>query len=110
MSRHHGGGGWRVLFGLLPVLFAYVFITRSLGLGFAIPVGVLSIVGATVVLRGPLGRAWARRLEGDAGQPPDEMITELEDLRVRVLELEERVDFSERMLAQQRSESPAKGG
>lgn len=35
------------------------------------------------------------------------MIAELDDLRGRVLELEERLDFAERLLATSRAEPPA---
>lgn len=55
-------------------------------------------------------RHWERRLAGKTGNP--EMLRELEELRARVAtlegvegrveELEERVDFSERLLAQER--------
>jgi len=55
----------------------------------------------------PVGRAFARRIEGRSG--PDERVTEMErrisELEARdahVAELEDRLDFAERMLAQQR--------
>jgi len=64
-----------------------------------------------LVLRGPLGKAWARRIEGP-GAPGTAAQAELEDLRARleeveqqvgrVHELEERLDFAERLLAQAR--------
>jgi hypothetical protein len=74
---------------------------------------VLSGIGGLVaILRGPLGRALARRIEGAA--PSSEL--ELEELRARVaalegregelLELHERLDFAERLLAQRRAELP----
>lgn len=72
---------------------------------------VLSAIGGLVaILRGPLGRAIARRIEGSA--PSSEV--ELEELQARVaalegreselLELHERLDFAERLLAQRRAE------
>lgn len=70
---------------------------------------VISIaVAAVLILRGPLGRAWARRIEGTS--PPDgdlhhrveELETRLfaaEQMEGRVAEVEERLDFAERLLA-----------
>jgi hypothetical protein len=50
------------------------------------------------LFRSPLGEALARRLGSSVdGAPPQE----LDDLRGRVAELEERQDFAERMLLQQ---------
>ncbi len=71
----------------------------------------LSVAGV-IILRGPLGKAWARRIEGTAGQPDPKALPEVEDLRARlgeleqqvdrIHELEERLDFAERLLAQAR--------
>ncbi|HEX2636278.1 MAG TPA: hypothetical protein VHL81_04075 [Gemmatimonadales bacterium] len=70
-----------------------------------------ALVAATIVLW-PLARALARRLEGksvaaDPGLRHDlEQVThrlaEVDGLQARVAELEERVDFAERLLAQSR--------
>lgn len=81
------------------------------GLEPLIPVTFFLVVGAVVILRGPFGRALADRLAGrtgpgDAatrdseGAHSDAAQLELEQLRYRVTELEERQDFTERMLAQ----------
>jgi hypothetical protein len=65
-------------------------------------------VGAVIVLRGPLGKALARRIEGKAAVDPalterieelEHRLAELDQERVRIAELEERLDFAERMLA-----------
>lgn len=76
-------------------------------MGIAVMLGLT----ATAVLRGPLGKALARRLEG----PPalrDASAQNLDDLHARVAdleaqagrmhELEERLDFAERLLARGR--------
>ena len=74
---------------------------------------ILGMVMATLVaikVLGPIMRAWARRLEGKAAAPElqaevdqlRDQIAEVEPLRNRVLELEERLEFAERMLAQRR--------
>jgi Tfp pilus assembly protein PilO len=69
-----------------------------------------TIIGSVVVLRGPIGRAFAARIEGRRALEPAE-VRELFDLRARVAALEEgqsqlaevqeRLDFAERLLAQQ---------
>ena len=71
-------------------------------------------VVAVIVLRGPLGKALARRLEGPPALP-DTSAQQLADLHVRMAdlesqvgrlhELEERLDFAERLLAQGRSDA-----
>ena len=89
------------------VLLAHVFLAINLGPGYAIPVSILGAIGGTVVLRGPLGDALARRIQGSSGSelPPEQVLNELDELRGRIGELEERADFSERLLARQREES-----
>jgi Tfp pilus assembly protein PilO len=71
-------------------------------------IGVLAILATVVALLWPLVRAFARRLE--TGGYRGELLAELEGLRSRVdqleagqaqmAELEERLDFAERLLAQ----------
>ena len=70
--------------------------------------GILAIVlifggGTAIVLSfSPVGRAFAARIRGDV--PPSasdhELRGEVEQLRQEVLELQERLDFTERVLAQ----------
>jgi hypothetical protein len=70
---------------------------------------VIAILVTTLLIAWPLVRALARRLEGGATK---DLLAELDGLRGRVQqleegqarlgELEERVDFAERMLAQSR--------
>jgi hypothetical protein len=51
----------------------------------------------------PLGKAWARKLESGSRPAIDpSVLEELHQLRERVGELEERLDFTERVVAQQR--------
>ncbi len=82
--------------------------------------GLLIMVGgiaSVVILRGPLGRAIADRISGRAAPPPDprhaqltdHALAELDDLKHRVSELEERQDFTERVLSQQ-TDRPRLGG
>ena len=49
----------------------------------------------------PLGRALAERIRGKhAIQHDPEVLAELDDIRADLAELHERIDFTERMLAQ----------
>lgn len=77
---------------------------------FIIMMTLIAGVGLVLILRGPVGRALARRLEGSSGAAPellarvDELearVAELEQDRARTAELEERVDFAERLIARQ---------
>ena len=82
--------------------FAPVIATSIFFLSFA----------SVLILRGPLGRALARRIEGASGQVDTHLFPVVEELQGRVAELEsrvermheleERLDFAERMLAQGR--------
>ena len=97
----------------LPLLFVggivlvlgHIVLAVRLGIAYDIPTTIIGLVGAAIALRGPLGQAIARRLHGEASSdalPPEHVIAELDELRTRVAELEERADFSERLLAQHR--------
>lgn len=64
-------------------------------------------VTIAIVLRGPVGRALARRIEGRYGpdesdaarvQELEQRVMELEHGQTRFAELEERLDFAERLL------------
>jgi hypothetical protein len=60
--------------------------------------------GATVAISfSPVGRAWADRIRGRGIVVQDpEVIEDPNQLRQEVAELHERVDFSERLLAERR--------
>ncbi len=62
---------------------------------------VTTIFAAVRILKGPIGQALARRLAGTATVAEPVSDAELAELRARVSELEERVDFTERVLLQQ---------
>ena len=88
------------------------------------PPAIFLIIMAMILVSGavlwPLMRAIGRRIENSGGNQA-ELARELDDLRLRVAELEERqgglaeledrLDFAERLLAQQRQvpEFPARG-
>jgi hypothetical protein len=66
--------------------------------------GVFVLVWAgSFILAGPIGKAIAERIAGRRADPAlaadlDACLVEVDALRTRVLELEERVDFAERIL------------
>ncbi len=70
---------------------------------------VIAALAAGVIILWPIMRAFGRRLEGKAGGDPalrgeveqlQMKLGEVDALHTRVAELEERVDFTERLLAQ----------
>jgi hypothetical protein len=72
-------------------------------------------LAAIFVLRGPFGRALADRLAGRAVPPPNdrevqELRGEVEQLRHELGDVQERLDFAERLLARQDERSIPKGG
>lgn len=60
----------------------------------------------------PIGRALADRIRGRRAEPAydPEMLVEVQSLRTDVAELQERVDFTERLLAQPRERELPKEG
>ena len=81
----------------------------------SIPIWAMVIGGAVFLFRGPFGEAVLRSLaSGD--QDPEAVGTdpailqELDDLRAQVGELQERMDFSERLLAREREARPLGSG
>ena len=74
---------------------------------FIVPVVFFVSMASVFILRGPLGKALADRIAGrriDAPARPDgEAVTaELDEMRLRLTELENRVDFAELLLAKGR--------
>ncbi len=72
---------------------------------FLIPISFFFCLGAVIVLRGPLGRALADRIAGRTGADDGEVQTlrvDVDELRTRLAETEERLDFAERLLSAQR--------
>ena len=87
------------------LLGAFIALSVVIGEDFAIPALVTGGVVGSIVLRGPLGKALAQRItEGSLGpaEVPPELLEEMDDMRHRMVELEERVDFTERLLAERR--------
>jgi cytochrome c-type biogenesis protein CcmH/NrfG len=67
---------------------------------------IATLVALAILLR-PVMRAWARRIGGEAANPAladevaelRERLAELETSNIRLHEVEERLDFAERLLA-----------
>lgn len=71
---------------------------------FLVPIVLFITIGAVAIFRGPLGRALGERIAGgsqreDLAHELDAMRQGLEDVRERLIDLEERLDFTERVLA-----------
>lgn len=90
-----------------------LFIMSDNGPALVVMIVALSLLAATIILW-PVMRALARRLEGKGGtdaalraevEQLQQRLGDVDFLQHRVAELEERIDFTERMLA--RSQAPA---
>ena len=74
---------------------------------FLVPMTLFVSVAAIFIFRGPLGKAIGERIAGrslggsDAGET-EALHGEIDELRFRLSEVEERLDFTERLLAQRR--------
>jgi hypothetical protein len=99
--------GWPII----AIVGGLTMVTGIIGAA-AIPIwGTVAVFG-WLSLNGQVGRAIADRInaESDAELPvPDEVYAELDDLRTRMLEMEERQEFSERLLSPADTSKP-KGG
>ncbi|MGH7567706.1 MAG: hypothetical protein ACREL9_01860 [Gemmatimonadales bacterium] len=73
---------------------------------FIVPVTLFIAIAAIAILRGPLGKALADRIAGrtggDGGAESSRVLQELAAVRERLAEVEERLDFNERLLAKAR--------
>jgi len=93
----------------VALLGAFIALSVVIGEDFAIPAMITGGVVGSIVLRGPVGKALAERIhQGTLGQaePDPAVLEELDEMRGRMVELEERLDFTERLLAKARAEEP----
>src|SRR5437879_13289363 len=83
-------------------------------------IGLALVIGATLVLSGPVGKALAEWIRGWSktdeqwmamkaakhgvvlGGESERLLAEVDELRRRLSEVEERLDFTERLLARER--------
>ena len=70
---------------------------------------VIAIVGAFVLIFRPIGKAIGARMRGSTASPDPEVLAEIDSLKARLAEVEERLDFSERLLANVRQADPVQG-
>jgi len=81
-------------------------------IGVFIPIIAVSGFFAWMISLSPLGRALAERLRhgpvppGGTGEDQAELVESVAELRREVAELAERVDFTERLLGQQKAGEP----
>jgi hypothetical protein len=82
----------------------------------AVAVVAVAIAASIVfILRGPLGKALADRISGKAAHDPETagqveaLHADIEEVKHRLSETEDRLDFAERLLAKQRQESLGPG-
>lgn len=107
--------------GLWPILVVGILGIAALGkstevLGpWSIPIWFSSIGAVVWLLKGPFGEALLRSI-ADRDRDPDApgtdpgVLQELDDLRAQVSELQERMDFTERLLARERETRPLGAG
>lgn len=73
---------------------------------FIVPVVLFISIAAIVIMRGPFGRALADRMAGRHLQAPspdaERLAAEVDELRRRLADVEERLDFAERVIARDR--------
>jgi Tfp pilus assembly protein PilO len=71
----------------------------DLGAGVVIAI-VVFCLGMARILRGPIGEAMADRLRhGQRSRADATVMADMEELKTRLAEVEERLDFAERLLA-----------
>ena len=86
---------------IVAIIAAVTTLGVAIGEDFIIPTVVVGGALAAYLARTEVGKALAHRIRhGPEAVEAPEVYGELDDLRNRVLELEERLDFAERMLAQ----------
>jgi len=75
----------------------------DIGGGLVVAIVVICI-GLIKIFRGPVGEAVADRLRGESGggggRTDPAMVAEMDSLKQRLADVEERLDFAERLLSQ----------
>ena len=70
---------------------------------------VIAIAGALVLILRPIGKAIGARMRGTVASHDPEVLAEIDNVKARLAEVEERLDFSERLLANVRKADPQQG-
>lgn len=72
---------------------------------------VVLCLGLLKIFRGPVGDAVAARIKGHQADPSEmEVLAEVDALKARLAEVEERLDFAERLLAKASAADQLHGG
>ncbi len=74
--------------------------------GILVPITLFVSIAAVAILKGPIGKALAKRMGGrsvdrEVSEETEALHADVDELRARLSEVEERLDVTERMLAQQ---------
>ncbi len=103
--------------GAIGVCYIVTMLNITADLGpVSIPIWGATLMGLIFLANSPIGKAVARRIAGAPleapaqVQVPDEVYAELDEMRARLLEVEERQDFAERLLAQRSDDGSRPGG
>jgi hypothetical protein len=116
-DTRHDSIGWLYLalaFSMVGIVFGLAMVSRMLGPA-SIPIWGGTMVALIFLANSPVGKAIGRRIAGDPMESsqrldvPDEVYAELDELRARMVEMEERQDFSERLLAGRDGMTPDSG-
>jgi len=70
---------------------------------------VVAIAGALVLIFRSIANAIGGRMRGSVASNDPEVLAEIDHLKARLAEVEERLDFSERLLANVRQADPQQG-
>src|SRR5689334_13577343 len=115
-QRRRRGFNPMIAVGMASIIVMFAGLSKAtevLG-AVAVPIWLAAIVGGVVLLRGKLGDVL---LEGMANHDQErelhtdpQVLQELDDLRAQVGELQERVDFTERLLARERDAKSLNAG
>ena len=82
----------------------------DLGAGIVIAI-IVFILGMAKILRGPVGEALADRVRhGQRTRADATLMADVDELKARLAEVEERLDFAERLLAAGREVDQLPGG
>lgn len=81
---------------------------------FLVPMTLFVSVAAILIFRGPLGKAIGeriagRKVDGDVLAETEALHADMDELRHRLSEVEERLDFTERLLAQHKDRNALPG-
>lgn len=114
MSNRTSGQNWTIAALAVGAISLFSALSKATDAIHAasIPIWIAALGALGWVLNGSLGKALAAKLRGDAAPDAEELeylrarVAELEGVEPRLLELEERVDFAERLLS--RVDDPAR--